>query len=303
MPVLFIPGNAGSYKQVRSLASEAAFYYYNELRHNDEALGDGKRALDFFSVDFNEDITAFHGQTLLDQAEYLNDAVSYILSLYHNPHRSIRDPDLPDPTSVILVGHSMGGIVARTMLTMPNYQANTINTILTLSAPHARPPVSFDSNIVRTYKHVNDYWRSSYAQKWANDNPLWHVTLISIAGGGLDTVVPSDYASLSSLVPTTHGFTVFTSSIPGVWFGMDHLAITWCDQLRKPIIRALYDIIDVARPTQTRPRAHRMRVFKHWLLTGLEDIAEKTLPDKGEGNLNSVLGAKYSFKWYLRDAC
>ncbi|ORY18521.1 GPI inositol-deacylase-like protein [Clohesyomyces aquaticus] len=280
VPVLFIPGNAGSYKQVRPIAAEAAYHYHNVLQHDIGATRAGKRPLDFFSVDFNEDITAFHGQTLLDQAEYLNDAVSFILSLYHTPTRSMRDSDLPDPSSVIIVGHSMGGIVARTMLTMPNYQSNSINTIITLSAPHARPPVSFDGDIVRTYKTVNDYWRHAYSQKWAIDNPLWHVTLISIAGGGLDTVVPSDYASLASLVPETHGFTVFTASIPNVWTGMDHLAITWCDQVRKSIVRALYDVIDVSRATQTVPRAERMRGFKRWFLTGLEDIAEKTLPHK-----------------------
>ena len=197
------------------------------LENDQNALNAGKRDLDFFLADFNEDITAFHGQTLLDQAEYLNDAIAYILALYHNPHRSIRDPSLPDPTSVIVIGHSMGGIVARTMLTRPNYLANSINTILTLSAPHARAPVSFDADIVDTYKTINEYWRQSYSEQWASKNPLWHVTLVSIAGGGLDTVVPSDYASLTSLVPQTHGFTVFTSSTPHVWTGMDHLAITW----------------------------------------------------------------------------
>ncbi|KAF2456102.1 PGAP1-like protein-domain-containing protein [Lineolata rhizophorae] len=296
VPVLFIPGNAGSYKQVRPFAAEAAYYYHDVLRRDRNALHAGKRALDFFSVDFNEDITAFHGQTLLDQAEYLNDAVAYILSLYHNPARSKRDSDLPDPSSVILIGHSMGGIVARTMLTMPNYQSNSINTIITLSAPHARAPISFDSDIVNTYKQINGYWRNAYSQRWGNDNPLWHVTLISIAGGGLDTVVPSDYASISSLVPDTHGFTVFTSTIPNVWTGMDHLAITWCNQLRKSVVRAIYDVITVHRPTQTLQRADRMRVFKKWFLTGLEDIAEKTLPQMDprtlltlEDNSNAII--------------
>ncbi|MBW1279600.1 GPI inositol-deacylase, partial [Escherichia coli] len=79
--------------------------------------------------------------------------------------------------------------------------------------------------IVQIYDEINDYWRRAYAQKWANNNPLWHVTLVSIAGGSLDTVVPSDYASLESLVPETHGFTVFTSGIPTVWTSMDHQAI------------------------------------------------------------------------------
>jgi len=253
-------------------------------------------SLDFFAIDFNEDFTAFHGQTILDQAEYLNDAVAYILSLYHDPQRSQRDPGLPDPSSVILVGHSMGGVVARTMLTMPNYQSNSVNTIVTVSAPHARPPVSFDAESVRTYKRINDYWRQAYTQTWANDNPLWHVTLISIAGGGLDTVIPSDFASLESLVPSTHGFTVFTSAIPNVWTGCDHIQTTWCVQLMKAIVGSLFETLDVYRPSQTKPRAERMRIFKRWYLTGLEDAAEKTLKQKEPSTLlaledesNSVL--------------
>lgn len=296
VPVLFIPGNAGSYKQVRPIAAEAATYFHDVLQHDSAAISGGTRNLDFFTVDFNEDITAFHGQTMLDQAEYLNEAIAYILSLYHDPRRSNRDPDLPDPTSVIILGHSMGGIVGRTMLIMPNYQSNSINTIITMSAPHARPPVSFDAEIVRTYKKINDYWRQAYSQKWANNNPLWHVTLISIAGGGLDTVVPSDYSSLESLVPDTHGFTVFTSSVPDVWTGMDHQAILWCDQFRKVVVRSLYDVIDVNRPAQTKPRAERMRAFKKRYLTGMEAVAEKTLSHKEpttlltlEDNSNSII--------------
>ncbi|KAK4868259.1 hypothetical protein LT330_007457 [Penicillium expansum] len=296
VPVLFLPGNAGSYRQVRSLAAEASRHYYDVVRHDESRHAAGTRSLDFFMVDFNEDMAAFHGQTLLDQAEYVNEAISYILSLYHDPRRTRRDPGLPDPSAVILIGHSMGGIVARTSLTMANYQANSVNTIITMSAPHAKPPVSFDSDIVHTYKQINDYWRDAYAQTWANNNPLWHVTLISIAGGARDTVVPSDYASISSLVPETHGFTVFTSSIPDVWIGMDHLSITWCDQFRKAIIKSLFEIVDARRPTQTKPRAERMRVLKRWYLTGLESVAERTLPQKEantlltlEDNANTIL--------------
>ncbi|KAL1842622.1 hypothetical protein VTJ49DRAFT_4670 [Mycothermus thermophilus] len=288
VPVLFIPGNAGSYKQVRPIAAEAANYFHDVLQHDETARAAGVRNLDFFTVDFNEDITAFHGQTLLDQAEYLNEAVRYILSLYLDPRISDRDPDLPDPTSVIVLGHSMGGVVARAMLIMPNYQANSINTIITMSAPHARPPVSFDGQIVQTYKDINDYWRRAYSQQWANNNPLWHVTLVSIAGGGLDTVVPSDYASVESLVPDTHGFTVFTTSIPHVWTSMDHQAILWCDQFRKVVAQALYNVIDVHRASQTKPRAERMRVFKRWFLTGMESVAEKTAPNADPTTLLTV---------------
>lgn len=288
-PVLFIPGNAGSYKQVRSLSSEASRFYYNNLRNDKKAREEGIRAFDFFTVDFNEDLAAFHGQTVIDQAEYVNEAIAYILSLYHDAKRLNRDADLPDPSSVILIGHSMGGIVARTVLVNSKYQANSVNTIITMSTPHARPPVSFDADIVTLYDQINQYWRSSYMERMSSNNPLSQTTLISIAGGGRDTTVPSDYTSLSSLVPETHGFTVFTSTVPNVWTSMDHLAIIWADQIRKTIIHSLYEIVDVRRAAQTKTRAARMKVFRKWFLTGLERDTVKHLP-AGEHDVLLTLG-------------
>ncbi|KAF2161178.1 hypothetical protein M409DRAFT_70008 [Zasmidium cellare ATCC 36951] len=280
IPVLFIPGNAGSYKQVRPIAAEAARHFHDVLRMDEGAIAAGKRPLDFFTVDFNEELIAFHGQTLLDQAEYLNEAVAYILALYHQPSRSQREPGLPDPKSVMILGHSMGGVVARTMLRIPNYQEKTINTIITLSAPHARPPISFDPAMVEAYNDVNTFWRESYSGMSAGKNPLDDMTLVSVAGGGLDTMIPSEYTSLTSLVPDTHGFTVFTSSIPNVWTGMDHLAIMWCDQFRKALVRAMFDVVDVRRPSQTRGRPERIRAFRRRLLTGMEPVVEKGLLDE-----------------------
>lgn len=293
--MLFLPGNAGSYKQVRSYAAEASNYYNDILRHSQDAIRNGVRGLDFFMVDFNEDLAAFHGQTLLDQADYVNEAIAFLLSLYHDPQKLNRDPNLPDPSSVILIGHSMGGLVARTSLTRSNYQPNSVNTIVTMSTPHARPPVSFDADLVSNYQRVNDYWRQAYSQKWASDNPLWHVTLVSIAGGGNDTVVPSDYASISSLVPETHGFTVFTSTIPDVWTSMDHLAITWCDSFRKVVARSLYDIVDVRRTVQTKQRAERIRILKRRYLTGLEDSAPRSLT-QGDPTTLLTLGQRSASK-------
>lgn len=282
VPALFIPGNAGSYKQMRPIAAEAAHYFQDVLKQDGSVESEGKRPLDFFTVDFNEELTAFHGQTLLDQAEYLNEAVAYILALYHNPQRSVREDGLPDPKSVIIVGHSMGGVVARTMLRMPNYQENSINTIITLSAPHARPPVSFDADMVTAYNDVNTFWRQSFSTPSYEENPLADVTLVSVAGGGLDTMIPSEYSSLTSLVPDTHGFTVFTSSIPNVWTGMDHLAIMWCNQFRRALVRAIFDVVDARRPSQTRAQPERIAALRRRLLTGMESVVQKAVSGQGK---------------------
>ncbi|KAI0490129.1 GPI inositol-deacylase [Xylaria cf. heliscus] len=273
---------------VRSIASESARYFHEALHSNAVAAKSGVKGLDFFTVDFNEDFTAFHGQTMLDQAEYVNEAIRYILSLYLDPQKSERDPNLPDPASVIILGHSMGGIVARAAFVMPNFQPHSVNTIITMSAPHARPPVTFDPLIVKVYQDINDHWRHAYSGKSATENSLSQVTLVSIAGGGLDTVVPSDYASLESIVPETHGFTVFTSTIPTVWTSMDHQAITWCDQFRKVIVKAMYDIVDSRGKSQTKTRAERIKHFKKRFLTGLEAISETTSVDTNPTTLLTV---------------
>lgn len=40
------------------------------------------------------------------------------------------------PKSVILVGHSMGGFVARAAVVDPHLRKSAVETILTLSSPH-----------------------------------------------------------------------------------------------------------------------------------------------------------------------
>ncbi|RKP11966.1 PGAP1-like protein-domain-containing protein, partial [Piptocephalis cylindrospora] len=137
IPILFIHGNAGSYKQVRSLGAESAMYYRQLLGQDPSFLPltgqHGILGLDFFTVNLNEEFSALHGRTMLEQAEFINDAIRYILTLYspssrsHLPTMASDQPSsgtsepLPVPTSVILVAHSMGGVVARTAFTLPNY--------------------------------------------------------------------------------------------------------------------------------------------------------------------------------------
>ncbi|CAI2173453.1 5302_t:CDS:2 [Funneliformis geosporum] len=272
IPALFIPGNAGSYKQSRSIASETSVIF-SEIFARDPASSEmGVSSLDFFTVDFNEEFSALHGHSLNEQAEYLNDAIRYILSLYPLT-RKTQDTNSPhpDPTSVIIIGHSMGGVVARTLFTMPNFQPGSINTILTLATPHVLPPFPFDWQISKIYTDINEFWRNGYSQSATPENSLADVTLISIAGGNLDTIVCSDSANINSLVPASHGFTVFTTSIPNVWTSMDHQAILWCKQFVKVVATSLLSIVDIRRPGQTKTSVERMAAFRKFYLTGLED--------------------------------
>ncbi|KAI4456726.1 negative regulator of vesicle formation-related [Holotrichia oblita] len=90
IPVLFIPGNAGSYKQARSLASVAL------RKAIDSRLG---HHFDYFTIDFNDELSALNGVLLYDQVLYAQQSIYRILELYASNKNK--------PTSVVLVGHSM----------------------------------------------------------------------------------------------------------------------------------------------------------------------------------------------------
>ncbi|ODQ79022.1 hypothetical protein BABINDRAFT_162094 [Babjeviella inositovora NRRL Y-12698] len=279
VPVLFIPGNAGTYKQGRSLAAEASYLYYDtyEPRKDDPSLNQNARNMDFFMTHFNEDFTAFHGRTLLDQATYVNDAIGFILSLYNTTENA--------PKSVIVVGHSMGGIVSRVIFSLPNYVEESVNTVITLASPHAASPLTFDGDLTKIYSATDKFWRYGYSNESAGPESesvrmvacqrLANVSLISVTGGILDTILPADYTSLANLVPPSNGFTVFTTGIPGVWSPIDHLAIVWCDQLRKKLVAAMMEIVDYRSPQRTYPLSTRMKVMRRHLMSGFEDYASQ----------------------------
>lgn len=264
IPVLFIPGNAGSFKQVRSIAASAAESFFT---HTEDIENSYKSNLDFFAADFNEDFTAFHGRTMLDQAEYLNDAIRYILSLY----KETESYNFPLPSSVIILGHSMGGVVARILPTLQNHVEGSIRSIITLSSPHAASPVTFDGDILKIYQQTNDFWRNQFQnnKSFMSQN----VSLISVTGGILDSTLPADYTAVEDIVPLTNGFTTFTTAIPNVWTPIDHLAIVWCNQLRDVVSRLLLETVNVNSSDKVLPLDQRMQISRRFLLSGLEDFA------------------------------
>lgn len=286
-PVLFIPGNAGLYRQVRSIAAECSILYFDE--NIDVVDNANQRNLDFFAADFNEDFTAFHGRTLLDQAEYLNEAVRFILLLYalnKNP-----------PSSVLILAHSMGGIVARVMLTLPSYLPGSINTMVTLASPHAASPLTFDSDILKIYLATDRFWHHAFADNESLAHSRLHnVLVISITGGVTDSILPADYTTLGFLVPPSNGLTVYTTGIPGVWTPMDHLAIVWCRQLRRSILKALLEIVDFSSPHRVYPLERRMAVFKQNLLSGFENTSRVEALSRRQKN------SPFKLKFDVQDA-
>lgn len=169
----------------------------------------------------------------------------------------------------------MGGIAARYMLLQPKFIQDSIKTLITLSTPHTVPPATFDRGVQAIYTRINTFWRQSYSQE---GSVLSDVLLVSIAGGTADTMVSSDYADISSLVPVTNGFSIMTTSVPALFSPVDHLAMMWCDQLRKQIVMALIQSTNSMSSSRRGPLKEALHVFRKHLAATNMVLQEDLVP-------------------------
>ncbi|KAJ9584662.1 hypothetical protein L9F63_020987, partial [Diploptera punctata] len=241
IPVLFIPGNGGAFKQVRSLASVSLWKTLNSH---------APFHFDYFTVDLNEEYSGLFGGVLFDQRDFVHHCIQRILQLYKYEKR---------PTSVILIGHSMGGMVAKGLFTDPTFDKNLVKVILTLVTPHNHPVLSLDSYTARFYDSVNGYWTRN--RQPHSDGNLSHVTFISIGGGHRDILVRSGLTLTSEA-----DISVVSTAVPDVWLSTDHLCSVWCKELVLVIVRALFDVVNLTTKQVSDNVPERNSVFQYHLL-------------------------------------
>ncbi|XP_077175477.1 GPI inositol-deacylase isoform X2 [Paroedura picta] len=242
IPVLFLPGNAGSYKQVRSLASVA-------LRKAEDL--DFKHHFDVFSVNFNEELVALYGGSLQRQTRFVHECIKVILKLYKGQGSM--------PSSVAIVGHSMGGLVARGLLTLKNFKTKLISILVTQATPHIAPVMPLDPYLTEFYTAVNHHWNLKAPDR-AN------LTTLSVVGGFRDYQVRSGLAFLPGSSQTNNALSVVSSEVPRVWASTDHLSIVWCKELILATVRAFFDLIDENTKQITEDPQKRMLVLQHHFL-------------------------------------
>nr|KAF6353797.1 post-GPI attachment to proteins inositol deacylase 1 [Pipistrellus kuhlii] len=238
IPVLFLPGNAGSYKQVRSMGSIA-------LRKAEDI--DFKYHFDFFSVNFNEELVALYGGSLQKQTKFVHECIKAILRLYKGQEFA--------PKSVAIIGHSMGGLVARALLTLRNFKQDLLNLLITQATPHVAPVMPLDRFITDFYMTVNNYWI-------LNARHI-NLTTLSVAGGFRDYQVRSGLTFLPKLSHHTTALSVVSSAVPKTWVSTDHLSIVWCKQLQLTTIRAFFDLIDADTKQITQNPKKKLSVLNH----------------------------------------
>ncbi|KAG2714745.1 hypothetical protein I3760_03G043100 [Carya illinoinensis] len=300
IPVLFIPGNGGSYKQVRSLAAESDRAYqggplehtfYQEASLTPEEGGVDfdvagfqlpnryTSRLDWFAVDLEGEHSAMDGGILEEHTEYVVNAIHRILDQYRASY-DVREKEGAAtsgslPKSVLLVGHSMGGFVARAAIIHPRLRKSAVETVLTLSSPHQSPPVALQPSLGHYFASVNQQWRKGYeveatrTGRFVSDPVLSHVVVVSISGGYHDYQVRTKLESLDGIVPPTNGFLISSTGMKNVWLSMEHQAILWCNQLVIQVSHTLLSLID-SRTGQPYVNAQqRLAIFTRMLRSGI----------------------------------
>ncbi|XP_073019053.1 uncharacterized protein [Primulina eburnea] len=296
IPVLFIPGNGGSYKQVRSLGAESDRAYqngpleldfYQDFPYLEDELDANLTGnmlpnqytsmLDWFAVDLEGEHSAMDGRILQEHSEYVVYAIHRILDQYKESQdaRAKEGAALSGslPKSVILVGHSMGGFVARAAVVHPRLRKSTVETVLTLSTPHQSPPVALQPSLGHYYSHVNHEWRKGYevqtSQSGIADPLLSHVVVVSISGGYNDYQVRSKLESLDGIVPPSHGFMISSTAMKNVWLSMEHQVILWCNQLVVQVSHTLLSLVHTRTGKPFHNVRSRLAVFTKMLHSGI----------------------------------
>ncbi|CAN4079154.1 unnamed protein product [Withania somnifera] len=299
VPLLFIPGNGGSYRQVRSVAAESdRAYQGGPLEHsfyqeaslslsegvdfdvNSTPLPDQYTSmLDWFAVDLEGEHSAMDGRILEEHTDYVVYAIHRILDHYKESHdaRVKEGAAVPGtrPKSVILVGHSMGGFVARAAIVHPHLRKSAVETVLTLSSPHQSPPLPLQPSLGQYYARVNNAWRKGYEVQtsrsghYLSDPLLSHVVVVSISGGYHDYQVRSKLQSLDGIVPPTHGFMISSTGMKNVWLSMEHQVILWCNQLVVQVSHTLLSLIDQETGQPISDVRKRLAIFTKMLHSGI----------------------------------
>jgi glycosylphosphatidylinositol deacylase len=136
---------------------------------------------------------------------------------------------------------------------------NLIDIIMTMSTPHALPPVTLSRDMDMIYDTLA-------AQTYNASSPL----LFSICGGTADTQIASDACVIPpSSITRDDGFTIFTTGMPGAWTGVEHQTMVWCHQVRWRVARTLLGM------TAIENRQDKLAVAEEWLLGNKPVITTK----------------------------
>ncbi|CAI5722901.1 unnamed protein product [Peronospora destructor] len=230
---------------------------YKQARSLSRHLWDTNEELfDFFALDFHDEATGLNGNFITDQALFLNNVIRVILREYKRQMKHTRT-QVVSPESVVIVAHSMGGIVARTAELLPNYKKHSIQHVVALGVPYDTPWFTFDPEMRAVYDRMQ-------SKRDIKDD----VVYVSIAGGHKDTLVHTSWTSVDTVTKPSRAFAVLASAIPAVKTPVDHFCLLWCHQLLKVVAQSLYKVVDLETRELLSSPSVRLAIAKEVLFDG-----------------------------------
>lgn len=234
MPVLFVPGNAGSYQQVRSIASTC-------IRRQLQSLDAFKFI--FYTIDFKAQLSGISGHLVNQQIYFVNSALNKISKIHSM-----------DTNGVIVIGHSVGGFIAKALLARNDFNHNLVPLLINLASPLTKSFVNFDDEMRQLFINTNTYW--------SHRTNLSDTLAISISGGKLDRLVPTHL----SLDPQ-YDLSLTTSSMKDVWLTTDHVSITWCRELMQKLSQLLSALMDKKQTRLIEDKQQALDIIENELQT------------------------------------
>ena len=176
IPVLYVPGHRGAYSQSRSLAF-----------HNNGTF-------QYFALQFHDNNAALHGSVIVKQAILVNEALREIHRLYtvdrakkgkgkgKGKGKKQKQPKAAPKLKVAVVGHSLGGLVARVAVLLQNHPRCLVNNLIMLSTPNRAPSYPLDASLETITQATNAAWRFSYYNSSAHCASQAQATFTDIYG-------------------------------------------------------------------------------------------------------------------------
>ena len=242
-----------------------------------------------YVIDTNEELSAFDAALLERQAAFALDCLAHLAVAY--------GPAAPDAAAgegaaataaaaageagrdghaaaaaaaaagagVFLVGHSMGGAVARLVLRRAASDARLgpggASLLLAVASPLAAPPLMLQPRAARLYRELQSPLATG--QHSSSGSSVLAPLIITVTGGARDLQVAESLASLVGAAgaadaagsgdgagaPAPRVFEAEALDVPGVWSEAGHNEIASCNQLLRRLAGLLLDL--VARRTQS----------------------------------------------------
>ena len=276
-PVLFIPGHWGEYKQARSLGAHGttftrrshSYKYQNDVIRglmdgtlNGRGGDDGDIdhfIYDVYTADFDGEGAGLHGSRMVRQAYFVAQSILTIARACN-------------ADQITVVGHSIGGIVAKAVPLLSPEAGQYVKTIITLASPHIGFPYTFDSSIERFYNYIDDGTLRSIEE--GKDFPI----IVSISGGLRDELIPPSTCGvdpslgLSMLATDVMPKSIAEGVIADVSLGCDHKAISWCHNVLSVVRTIIFAAIEV----DSFPEAAKARIahLRKRIKLEIEDYAD-----------------------------